>query len=178
MRKSLALALATLTSASVAALVPTAANAADTNVTFTLSGGSLTLSAPSSASLSAAGNLGVGGTTVSGTLGNSTVDDSRGSLAHTVTVNMSTTNFTDGSGDTIAKSNATGSSGLTTPNGVAVAVPTLTGQTIGAAGGATILTLTGVVGAANTTYNPSVSVTIPANSIAGSYSGTVTQTAS
>ena len=89
MRKSLALALATLTSASVAALVPTAANAADTNVTFTLSGGSLTLSAPSSASLSAAGNLGVGGTTVSGTLGNSTVDDSRGSLAHTVTVNMS-----------------------------------------------------------------------------------------
>ncbi|MDQ1695670.1 MAG: hypothetical protein QOJ03_1023 [Frankiaceae bacterium] len=178
MRKPLALALATLTAASVAALVPTAANAADTNVTFTLTGGSLTLSAPGSASLSAAGNLGVTGTSVSGQLGNSTVDDARGSLAHTVTVNMSTTNFTDGSGDTIAKSNATGSSGATTPTGVAVAVPTLTGQTIGAAGGATILTLTGVIGSASTTYNPTVSVTIPANSIAGSYSGTVTQTAS
>jgi hypothetical protein len=178
MRKPLALTLATLATASVAALVPTAANAADTNVTFTLSGGSLTLSAPGSASLTAAGNLGVTGTSVSGSLGSSTVTDSRGSLAHTVTVNMSSTDFTDAASDVIAKSNAAGSSGATVPTGVAVAVPTLTGQTIGASGGATILQLTGVVGAASTTYNPTVTVTIPANAIAGSYSGTITQTAS
>lgn len=178
MRKPIALAVAALSTASLAALVPSAANAADTNVTFTLSGGSLTLSAPSSASLSAAGNLGVTGTSVSGQLGNSTVTDARGSLAHTVTVNMVTTDFTDVAGDTIAKSNATGSSGATVPTGVAVANPTLTGQAIGASGGATILQLTGVVGSASTTYNPTVSITIPANSVAGSYSGTVTQTAS
>jgi len=157
--------------------VPTAAQAADTNVTFTLNGGSLTLTAPASANL-AAGNLGVGGTTVSGQLGNSTVTDARGALTHTVTVTMSTTDFTTTGGDTIAKSNATGSSGVATPTGVAVAVPTLTGQTIGAAGGATILQLTGVVGSASATYNPTVSVAVPGDAVAGDYSGTVTQTAS
>lgn len=178
MRKPLALGLSTLALASVAALVPSSANAADTNVTFTLTGGSLTLTAPGSAALSAAGGLGVNGTTVSGTLGNSTVSDSRGALAHTLTVNMSTTNFTTTGGDTIAKSNATGYSGATVPTGVGVAVPTLTGQSIGNSGGATILQLTGVVGSVATTYNPTVSITIPANAIAGDYSGTVTQTVS
>jgi hypothetical protein len=176
MRKRPALALAVLTVASVTALVPTAANAADTNVTFTLTGGSLTLTAPASATLTA-GGLGVGGTTATGTLGSSTVTDTRGALTHTVTVTMSTTDFTTTGGDTIAKSNATGYSGVATPSGVGVAVPTLTGQTIGAAGGATILQLTGVIGSASATYNPTVSVAVPAGAVAGDYSGVVTQTA-
>ena len=176
MRKTPALALAVLTAASVTALVPTAANAADTNVTFTLSGGSLTLTAPASASLTA-GGLGVGGTTATGQLGSSTVTDTRGALAHTVTVTMSTTDFTTGGGATIDKSNVTGYSGVATPAGVGVAVPTVTGQNVGAAGGATILQVTGVVGSASATYNPTVSVAVPANAVAGSYSGVVTQTA-
>jgi hypothetical protein len=178
MRKPFALGLATLAAAAFAALVPSSADAADTNVTFTLSGGSLTLTAPGSASLSAAGNLGVSGTTVSGQLGSSTVTDARGALAHTVTVTMSTTDFTTSASDTIAKSAATGYSGATVPTGVAVAVPSLTGQAIGNAGGATILQLTGVVGSASTTYNPTVSIAVPANAVAGNYSGTITQTVS
>src|SRR3954471_9918003 len=159
MRKPPVLALAVLTAAAVTALVPTAADAADTNVTFTLSGGSLTLTAPASAALTA-GALDVTGTTATGQLGNSTVTDTRGALAHTVTVAMSTTNFTTTGGATIDKSNATGSSGVAVPSGVAVAVPTLTGQNIGAAGGATILQLTGVVGSASATYSPTVTVAV------------------
>src|SRR3954465_6071843 len=147
MRKAPALALAVLAAASVTALVPTAANAADTNVTFTLSGGSLTLTAPASARPTP-GAADLTGTTATGQLGTSTVTDTRGALAHTVTVAMSTTNFTTTGGATIAKSNATGSSGVAVPSGVAVAVPTVTGQNIGAAGGATILQLTGVIGSA------------------------------
>ena len=177
MRKPPALALAVLAAASLTALVPTAANAADTNVTFSLTGGSLTLDAPASATLSA-GALDVAGTTATGQLGTTTVSDTRGALSHTVTVTMSTTDFTTTGGDTIAKSNATGSSGAAVPSGVAVAVPTLTGQNIGAAGGATILQLTGVVGSASATYSPTVTVAVPGSAVAGNYSGVVTQTAS
>src|SRR3954447_22455265 len=176
MRKPPVLALAVLTAAAVTALVPTAANAADTNVTFTLSGGSLTLTAPAAAALTA-GGLGVGGTTATGTLGSSVVTDTRGALAHTVTVTMSTTDFTAAGGATIDKSNATGYSGVATPSGVGLPVPTLTGQNIGAAGGATILQLTGVIGSVSASYNPTVSVAVPAGAVAGDYSGVVTQTA-
>jgi len=175
MRKPLVLGLAALMTAGLGALVPAAANAADTAVTFTLTGGSLTLTAPTSAALSNAG-LQVGGTSVTGTLGNTTVTDARGALGHIDTVTMSVTDFSDGHGNSVAKSNATGYSGVFTPTGVAVAVPTTTGQTIGAAGGATVLQMTGVVGSASATYNPTVTVTIPTNTIAGDYSGTVTQT--
>jgi hypothetical protein len=179
MRKSLALAVTGLTVASRGALVPTAANAADTNVTFTLTGGSLTLSAPGSATLTAAGNLGLGGTTVSGSLGNTTVTDARGSLLGSFNVDMSTTDFTS-SGNTIAKSNATAYSGAATPTGVAVPAPTtnLTAVNIGGATPGRILTVTGVTGSASVVYNPTVSIAIPADTVAGSYSGTVTQTAS
>src|SRR3954452_16316847 len=176
MRKPPVLALGVLTVAAVTALVPTAANAADTNVTFTLSGGSLTLTAPAAAALTA-GGLGVGGTTATGTLGSSVVTDTRGALAHTVTVTMSSTDFTTTGGATIDKSNVTGYSGVAVPGAVAVPVPTLTGQTVGASGGAAILQLTGVVGSASATYSPTVSVAVPGNAVAGDYSGVVTQTA-
>jgi hypothetical protein len=180
MRKSLALAVTGLTVASLAAVVPGTANAADTNVTFTIAGGSLTLSAPGSAALTASGNLGLTGTTVSGQLGSTTVTDARGSLLGSFNVKMSTTDFSDGSGNTIAKSNATGYSGVATPSGVAVPVGTtnLTAVNIGAAGGGTIVTVTGVTGAASVSYNPTVSVAVPADTVAGDYSGVVTQTAS
>jgi hypothetical protein len=181
MRKPLALAVVAFSAATTAALVPASANAADTNVTFTLTGGSLSLTAPGSASLTAAGQLGATGTSVTGALGNTTVTDARGTLAHTVTVTMSSTDFVDGSSDTITKSNASAYSGVpTATSGTAVPVPTTAGTpaSIGNAGGATVFSMTGLVGSASATYSPTVTVTIPANAIAGSYSGTVTQTAS
>jgi hypothetical protein len=148
-------------------------------VTFTLSGGSLSLTAPGSATLTAAGGLGVTGTSVSGTFGDTTVSDTRGTLAHTVTVNMSTTAFTDASNDTVAAANATAYSGTATVSGVAVSVPTtaVLPASIGNQGGATIFSMTGVVGSASAVYDATVSVTIPSSAVAGSYSGTVTQTA-
>jgi hypothetical protein len=177
MRRLPALALSTLALTPALALLPSPAQAGSTNVTFTLTGGTLTLSAPTTASLSTAA-LAVGGTSVSGTLGNTTVTDTQGAVAHTDTVNMSSTDFTSTNG-TITKSNAGGYSGVPSAvSGVGVPVPTASAQTIGAAGGATILQLTGVIGSASVTYNPTVDVTIPANAVAGAYSGTVTQTVS
>jgi len=176
MRKSLVLAVAALSTAGFAALVPAAANAADTSVTFTLSGGSLTISAPASATLTGA-TLAVGGTSVSGSLGGTTVTDARGTLTHVDTVNMASTDFSDGSGDTVPATGATGYSGVGTISGVAVSVPTLVGVALNGAG-STVYQMTGVVGSASATYSPTVAVTIPTNTIAGTYTGTVTQTVS
>jgi hypothetical protein len=155
------------------------ADAASTPVTFTLAAGSLSITAPSSTvTLTSSGALSVTGTSVSGQLGTTTVSDARGTVAHSVTVTMSASDFAlSGGGGTIANTNATGYSGLATPTGVAVPVPTASGQALSGAG-STILTLTGVLGAGGATYNPTVSVAVPANALAGTYTGTVTQTVS
>lgn len=185
MRQKLLVGLATVGTVAVSGLLPTAASAApgDTGVTFTLSGGSLTLSTPSAtATLSPGGALGVGGTTVSGQLGATTVTDNRATAAHSVTVTMASTDFTDGAGDTISKSNATAYSGVpSSTSGLTVTfVPTTvaTPASIGNTGGATVFSMTGLVGSASATYNPTVSVAVPNNAVAGTYTGTVTQTVS
>ena len=181
MRKSLALAMTAAMTTGLAALVPAAANAGtsgSTPVTFTLTGGALSLTAPSATATLTGGTLSVGGSSVSGALGNTTVTDERGTLGHTDTVTMATTDFSDGAGNTVlASGNATGYSGTATPTGVAVPVGTTaaTAVPISGAGGA-ILQLTSVVGSGGASYSPTVSVAIPAGSVAGTYTGTVTQT--
>lgn len=179
MRKSLALAMTAAMTTGLAALVPAAANAGtsgSTPVTFTLTGGALSLSAPSSTATLTGGVLSVGGSSVSGALGSTTVTDERGTTGHTDTVTMTTTDFSDGAGHTVAAAgNATGYSGAATVTGVAVPAPTLTGVSIAGAGGA-ILQLTSVVGSGGASYSPTVTVAIPAGSVAGTYTGTVTQT--
>jgi hypothetical protein len=183
MRKSIALAVTAATTAGLAAFVPTTADAAtsgNTPVTFTLTGGNLSITVPSATATLTGGALSVTGSSVSGQLGATTVDDARGALLHSVTVNMSTTDFSDGAGHTItAATHATGYSGVATPTGVSVPVPTTLATAVDISGaGNTILTLTGVVGAGGASYNPTVAVSIPATAVAGTYTGTVTQTAS
>lgn len=179
--RSRKLATLALSAAAMGGLVLTApgAGAADTPVTFTLSAGSLSISAPTStATLTPASALSVGGTSVTGQLGTTTVTDERGTALHSVTVTMSSGAFTHSDGTTtIAATNATGYSGLATPTGTAAAVPTATGQPLSGAG-STILTLTSVLGAGGASYNPTVSVAVPADAIVGTYTGTVTQTVS
>lgn len=161
--------------AASAALAP-AAHAGDTTVTFSLTGGSLSLTAPSSATLSSSGALSITGSSASGTLGSTTVKDERGAALHSLTVTMSSTAFSrSGGGTSIAASNVTGYSGVATATGTAVAVPTVTGQALAGSGSA-ILTLNSVLGAGGASYNPTVSVSIPAGTEAGDYSATVTQT--
>ncbi|MDT7538014.1 MAG: hypothetical protein QOI82_1599 [Actinomycetota bacterium] len=157
-------------------LAASPAFAGDTTVTFTLAGGSLTLTAPSSATLTPSGAIGVTGSSATGTLGSTNVTDARGTALHSVSVTMSSTAFSrTGGGTSIPSSGITGYSGVATPTGTAVAVPTATGQSLDAAG-STILTLNSVLGAGGADYNPTVSVTIPAGTQAGSYTATVTQT--
>jgi len=179
MRRTIALAITAATTAGLAAFVPATANAAtsgSTPVTFTLTGGAISLTVPSATATLAGGALTVTGSTVTGQLGSSTVTDARGLLTVTDTVTMSSSDFTSGANTILATGNATGYSGVATPSGTGVPVPTLTGQSLSGAG-STILTVA-IVGSGGATYNPTVSVAIPAGAVAGVYTGTVTQSVS
>lgn len=159
------------------------AQAGDTAVTFTLTGGDLTISTPTAAATLSAGALSVTGTSVSGALGSTTVTDERGALLQNVTVTMASSAFTNDpdaavTGDeyVIPATAATGYSGVATPSGTAVPVPTTVGVAIAGAGGS-ILTMESS-GSGGATYNPTVSVAVPAGATAGTYTGTITQTVS
>lgn len=175
MRKRIA---AVLSLASTAGLVAFSAPAdAGQGVTFTLTAGSLVVSDPADKSL---GSVSTGTATVSSTLGNTTVTDGRGALLGTWTASVASTDFTTGEAsadETIAKGQVDYYSGVATASsGTAVRVPgqatALLAQPLSAS--RTAFSATGVVGNNSTTWVPTVVVNIPADSVAGEYSGTIT----
>jgi hypothetical protein len=198
MRKSLALAMTAATTAGLAAFVPAAANAAggcaancsaSTNVTFSVTGNGLTLSVPTNPGVTLpAATLALGAASVSGPLNTTTVSDLRGVIGATWSVGVTGSGFA-GSGT---------AAGFTIPAGNASMWLTATdiasgaslGEVLNVANTATQATPASVGGAAslvagttglNTgsmTYTPQISVSIPTNAPAGSYSGSVTQTVS
>ena len=175
MRKRLALVLAV---ASTGSLVMLAAPAgAASGVTFTLTAGSLAVSDPATSNL---GSVATGTATVSSALGAVTVTDGRGALNGTWTSTVSSTDFTTGGAtadETIAKAQVDYWSGAaTSTTGVAVFLP---GQLLVANKQAlstsrTAYSASAVIGNTSATWNPTVVVNIPAASVAGTYSGTIT----
>jgi hypothetical protein len=153
------------------------ARAADTTTTFSLAAGALSISAPASRDL---GTGSTGGGTVSAQLGTVTVTDNRGALVGTWTASVSSTDFTTGgatANETIAKGQVTYWSGTTTASsGVAVFAP---GQAIAANAQAlsisrTAFSAAAIVGNNSASWNPTVTVNVPAAAVAGNYTGTIT----
>jgi hypothetical protein len=153
------------------------ARAADTTTTFSLAAGSLSISAPASRDL---GSGSTGGGIVSAQLGTVTVTDNRGALAGTWTASVSSTDFTTGgatANETIGKGQVTYWSGTATASsGVAVFTP---GQAIAANAQAlsvsrTAFSATAIVGNNSASWNPTVTVNVPAAAVAGDYTGTIT----
>lgn len=179
MRKRLAVALSLASAGSMVALAAPAGAAQ--GVTFTLTAGALQVSDPADKSL---GSVATGTASISNTLGNTTVTDNRGALLGTWTASVSSTDFTTGTAtadETITKDNVAYYSGLATASsGTAVRVPgqatALASQSLSAS--RTAFSATGVVGNNSTTWVPTVVVTIPSDSVAGTYSGTVTHSVS
>jgi hypothetical protein len=150
----------------------------DTTTTFTLAGNGLSISVPGSANLSTSGSTLIGATSLSGSLGAVTVTDNQGTLAHTWTATVSSTDFTTGGGGsnkTITKDNASYTPGTVSTSGVGVAVGTPASSL---ATSSSVVTATAVIGSMTATWNPTVSVTIPTSVIAGTYSGTITHSVS
>jgi hypothetical protein len=162
----------TLTAASVGAFVP--AHAADTTTTFTLTGGSLTISAPAAADL---GSAAAGAATVSGNLGDVTVTDDRGALVAVWNATVQSSDFahdTDSSFD-IAATAVNYTPGVPTGSG-AVFTPGVGGLL----GGALPLPAVTAAGVGNNTatWDPTVTVSLPAQSVVGTYTGTITHSVS
>jgi hypothetical protein len=165
--------------------------AASTNVTFDVTGAGLSLSVPSNADVDlGTATSNILGTTVSGSLHPTTVTDTRGQVLAAWTVTVSSNGFT-GSGTAAGQSLAAGQASMyldavsTLANVTALAtgglLPTsfttqLTPVTL-SSGGGTLLAGT-TTGSGSITYTPDISVSIPADTVAGTYTGAVTQTVS
>lgn len=190
MRKSLALAMTAATTAGLAAFVPATANAgSNTDLTFSVLSGGLSLSAPTSATLQSGGGaltLGQTAGTVTGTLSGVTVTDNRGGLASqgwTVSLGaMSDFAGKDAQGASVGSIPASGGT-------VTAGTATLTGLTGGSlvvpSGAVTMSTGGAVVTAAanlalgnsySATFDETVSVSVPTSASPGTYTSTMTQT--
>jgi hypothetical protein len=150
-------------------LAAPSADAADTVVTFTVTSGTLSVTAPTGpVSLGS----GAAGTTLSGALGLVEVRDARGGVPTSDWIaRVSTAGFNAGA-STIPGANATYSPGpptIDTGNGTATPGTTgnLSSQRIA-------MTYTGGTGNSEVDWTPTLSVDIPLTATLGNYSGTVT----
>lgn len=183
LRQPLALAAAAALAASTAVVLAGPASAS-TGVTFVVSGsGTLSVSEPSTTADLGTATPSPTGTVVSGHLGSTTVTDNRASIAGW-TVKISSTDFTDSATHTILASKAVAYLlASDTPTVQGVVVPTAGTYVSPATGlalsnsGQNFITAT-ATGSNSTTYNPSMQITIDSSVIAGTYTGTVTQTVS
>jgi hypothetical protein len=160
-----------LLATSLVALAATAAPAfAITPASFEVTGGGLTISAPTGANVDLGARLAsnVAGT-ISGSLGVVTVSDLRGG-ATTWTASVISSAFTPTAGPAVAASLVSYNAGVITPSGPVTAV------------GGVFANLTGVVpvvtgtstGPSSATWNPLILVAIAANLAPGIYTATVT----
>ena len=146
----------------------------DTAVTFAVTSGALTMTAPATANLGS----GAPGTTITGEIGTTTVTDDRALLSAAWTADASATDFTTGGGtpaETIPATDATYSPGTITTTGTITATPhevTLDGEA------QHVVTGTAGVGNNTASWNPTLAVAVPAQAVNGTYTGTLTQSVS
>lgn len=151
----------------------TSAPACDTTVTFTVTSGALSISAPVSAGLSAA----TPGNSATGTVGPVVVTDDRAALNGTWTVTASSTNFTTGTAspaETIPVGDATYAPGAFTTTGTTGTV-TPTAHNITLSGTAQDVVTSTVNGNNVVSWNPTETVAVPGTAVGGVYTSTLTQ---
>ena len=165
--------LLTVAAAGILALaIATPASAVGTTATVTVTGGALSISAPTDAgSLGSRANTVLAGT-ISGSLGQVRVDDARSAAAGSGWVaSVISTAFTPAAGPTIGAAAIGYSAGSITKVGTATFTandpPDLTG-TVAA------VTATGITGDNSATWNPTINVTVAGGKAAGVYSATIT----
>ena len=165
---------AVTSAAAVNAPAPGGPGDPDTTLTFTVTSGELSMTAPASADLGS----GAPGTTITSEIGAVTVADDRAALSATWTAFASATDFTTGAAtpaETIPVTDATYSPGTITTTGTITATPTditLDGEP------QTVVAGTAGVGNNTASWNPTVAVAVPAAAVGGTYTGTLTQSVS
>lgn len=154
--------------AALTALPVGATSTAATDATITLTPGSLSISAPSTTVSLGSSPVSNGSITISGPLGDVTVSDQRGGVT-TWTATAISTAFTPTAGPAVPASAVSYAAVLVSQAGVvATVVPDLN-----MTGVATVMT--GASGGISTvTWNPTITVVVPANYAPGTYSATIT----
>jgi hypothetical protein len=145
----------------------------DTTVTFSVSVGGLTMTAPDSVDLGS----GAPGSTITHNLGgNVVVTDVRATLGGTWTASASSTDWTTGAGtpdEIIPAEDATYNPGTITVTGTSTAA---TGGHIITLGPVAQAVVNATVTGNNTaTWDPTIAVAVPASAVGGAYSATLTQ---
>jgi hypothetical protein len=183
MRKSLALAVTGLTVASLAAVVPGTANAADTASKFTLAASSgLAIAVPDGSTTRI--DLGTGNSgdaSLTGSLGNVTVTDGRGALVATWTASAVSTDFTTGTAtadETVAGADVSYFAGVGTAAVGQVGAFTPANVLPVAIGSSTPVGSWTGTGNNTVTWNPQLTFTLAPSQVAGTYNGTITHSVS
>jgi len=146
----------------------------DTTVTFTVTVGGLSMTAPASVDLGS----GAPGSTTAGPLGTVTVTDLRGLLGATWTATASATDWTTGAGtaaETVPATDVTYTPGTITTTPVAGLA---TGHTITLAGTPQTTVTLATNGDNTATWDPALAVAVPTSATGGVYSSTLTQSVS
>ena len=146
----------------------------DTIVTFTITVGALSMTAPATANLGS----GAPGGTISSDMGQVTVTDNRALLSAAWTATASATSFTTGAGstdETIPASDVNYNPGSITTTGRI----TVTGTERTLSGSPqTVVAGTAGVGDNSATWDPGLVVSVPQASVGGVYTGTLTESVS
>ncbi len=142
---------------------------ADTPATFTLTAGGLSISAPTSSVSLGSQPVSNSPSTITGTLGTVTVSDARGGVT-TWTASVISTAFTPTAGPADPASNVSYGAGTITASATVVATvvaaANLTGVSTVVTGAST--------GISSATWDPTISVLVPANYAPGTYTATIT----
>jgi hypothetical protein len=168
-----AVAVALIGGSAIPAMAATTGSPTDTTTTFALTGGNLALSVPTSAAL---GDKAAGQTAITGFLGATSVTDLRGGTAPwTVTAGSGVFDLTTG---TVATSKSTSvhyTAGALDNTGTDGSITvTSPGVSTLITSPASVVAPTALSGNNITRWNPALDVLMPASSLAGSYTGTVT----
>ena len=142
----------------------------DTTLTFTVTSGALTMTAPAFANLGSGGP----GTTVGAPIGPVTVTDNRALASASWTATASSTDFING-GSTIPATDANYDPGFITHTGTI----TVTGTDITLSNSPqTVVAGTAGSGNNSASWSPTISVAIPATAVGGTYTATLVQSVS
>lgn len=150
------------------------ADASGTNVSLTITGGSLSISAPISADMGSIESSATG-TDLDADLGSVTVTDNRAASSAGWIVAAISTAFTPTSGPTIPASAVSYSAGAVTVTGTVTCSATNQPDLTGAV---TVVTGSAITGSNTATWTPTLSVEIPGSRVAGVYTAIVTHSVS
>jgi hypothetical protein len=157
-----------------------AATTGTTTTTFTLNGGALNITAPSTTVNLGSASVGAG--TITAQLGAVSVTDNRGLLNGGWSSTVSASHFTTGGGTAAETINATNVSYWSGAATASTGLGTLLGSQLTSLlavvinSAQTAFTGGSLIGNNSASWNPTMVITVPAAAVAGTYTGTVTHT--